>query len=162
MPYVNLVITFALAGLWHGASWTFVLWGLLHGAGQAAHRAFTAVWPNPKNTPRWRVIAGTFITFHFVAAAWIFFRCDSMAQAAELLGRLGEFSIGTGNISLPVVAATSAAILLQFAPVDWLTILRVRFVALPAMAQGLLLACVAMLVRWISGAQISPFIYQRF
>jgi alginate O-acetyltransferase complex protein AlgI len=161
MPYINLVITFALAGLWHGASWTFVIWGLLHGAGQAIHRGFSALWP-ARRPPRWRVIAGTLVTFHFVAFAWIFFRCDNLAQAGDLLRRLADLSTGTANISLPVVAATAAAILLQFAPDQWLTRLRIGFVAQPAFAQGLLLALCAMLVRWIGGAQVSPFIYQRF
>jgi alginate O-acetyltransferase complex protein AlgI len=161
MPYINLVITFALAGLWHGASWTFVLWGLLHGGGQAVHRAFSSWWPARK-PPRWRVIAGTFLTFHFVAFAWIFFRCDTLAQAGDLLGRIGDLTTGAGNISLPVLAATAAAILLQFAPEQWLTRLRIEFVARPAVVQGLLLALCALLVRWISGAQLSAFIYQRF
>src|SRR5438445_502131 len=84
---------------------------LRHAAGQAVHRLVTSIWPIPRNPPRWRVILGTFCTFHFVAFAWIFFRCDSLAQAGDLIGRLGNLSTGTGNISLPVVAATAAAIL---------------------------------------------------
>jgi D-alanyl-lipoteichoic acid acyltransferase DltB (MBOAT superfamily) len=157
MPYVNLIITFALAGLWHGASYTFVIWGLLHGIGLALHRAWAAVTGG--KAPRWLSI---FITFHFVLFAWIFFRCETLSQAGDLLGRLSDLSTGTANIPLAGLAATLAAILFQFAPETWLPRLRTRFVALPSVAQGLLLAAVAMLVRLIGGVQVSPFIYQRF
>ncbi len=162
MRYVNVIVTFALAGLWHGASWTFVIWGCLHGAGQAIHRGFSALWPAGRTPARWRVIAGTFVTFHFVVFAWIFFRCDTLAQARDVLGKLGDLSTGAANISLPVIAATLAAIVLQFAPDNWLTRVRCAFVMQPAVAQAMLLVLCAMVVRWIGGAQVSPFIYQRF
>lgn len=157
MPYVNLIVTFALAGLWHGASYTFVLWGLLHGVGLAFHRAWAALTGG--KMPRWLAI---FVTFHFVAFAWIFFRCDNLAQAGDLLGRLSEHTTGTGNIPLSGVIATLAAIGLQFAPENLLPRLRKQFAALPSVAQGLLLAAAALLVRWVGGVQVSPFIYQRF
>ncbi len=77
---VNLFITFLLAGLWHGAGWTFVTWGALHGAALAGHRIWQARgWRMP-------AAAGWFLTFLFVTVAWVFFRAPSMAQALRLLG----------------------------------------------------------------------------
>lgn len=73
----NLLITFALSGLWHGASWTFVLWGVLHGAyiiGELLVGRLT----------RWRppTAIQIFLTFHVVVALWILFRAQTMAVAS--------------------------------------------------------------------------------
>src|SRR5205814_9362038 len=73
---LNLLITMALGGLWHGAHWTFVAWGVAHGIGIAfvhtLHR-FTAL-----RVPRF---LATLVTFHFVAALWILFRSPDLATA---------------------------------------------------------------------------------
>jgi alginate O-acetyltransferase complex protein AlgI len=77
--YVALVITFLLGGLWHGPSWTFVAWGLLHGTAAALHR----YWQ--QYNFRLPSFFGWLLTFLFVNAAWVFFRADSMAIALGLL-----------------------------------------------------------------------------
>ncbi len=74
LPYLNLVITFTIGGLWHGANWTFVVWGLLHGIGLAAVRLRQKWTGRKKPSPAWfpRVIR-VVITFHFVVANVDFF-----------------------------------------------------------------------------------------
>src|SRR5580692_9470047 len=75
MPYVNLVVTMAIGGLWHGLSWTFLIWGLIHGTGLAGFRVWQAARRSRVSTESraWK-FAGSLLTFHFVLLTWIFFR----------------------------------------------------------------------------------------
>ena len=73
--YLNLAITMLLGGLWHGASWKFVAWGGLHGAGLALERGFGRRRTEPSS--RLGRIAATVLVFHFVCLGWILFRADS-------------------------------------------------------------------------------------
>lgn len=86
--YVNLMITMVLGGLWHGAAWTFVMWGALHGAYLGVNHAWQALrerlgWTGPT---RWwsRALAVT-ITFLAVVVAWVFFRATSFDGALAVL-----------------------------------------------------------------------------
>ena len=90
----NVLVVFLVSGLWHGASWTFVVWGLLHGlylvgsrltgpAREQAARA-TGLANHPGLLRAWRVL----VTFHLVAFAWIFFRANSVADALFIAGRI--------------------------------------------------------------------------
>jgi alginate O-acetyltransferase complex protein AlgI len=83
--YRNLFITMLLGGLWHGANWTFVLWGALHGVGLAIERALGLA----KNVTRvwWRRI----LVFHFVCFGWIFFRATSIGAAWAYLGQFAHW-----------------------------------------------------------------------
>lgn len=85
---INLFLAMALAGLWHGAAWTFVAWGLWHGFGLAAHR----VWSNRvvpalafmQNMPRLVRAASIVVTFVFVSVGWILFAAASFRDAATV------------------------------------------------------------------------------
>jgi D-alanyl-lipoteichoic acid acyltransferase DltB (MBOAT superfamily) len=74
----NILITMVLGGLWHGANWTFVIWGLLHGVGIAFVQAFRGVLRMPK----WLAVL---LTFHFVTFAWVFFRAPNVSAAWQVL-----------------------------------------------------------------------------
>src|SRR6478735_3971803 len=75
--YRNLILTMLLGGLWHGAAWTFVIWGALHGTALAAERAWShSRWSGLVAIPRWGAIV---LTFHVVTLGWIFFRAASFA-----------------------------------------------------------------------------------
>jgi len=78
---------FAASGLWHGADWTFVVWGLLHGGYMTAELLLDRAGMKPGRSPLGRA-AGTAATFAAVTFAWIFFRAESMAQAAGLIAAL--------------------------------------------------------------------------
>jgi D-alanyl-lipoteichoic acid acyltransferase DltB (MBOAT superfamily) len=77
--YINLMITFILGGLWHGAGWTFVFWGLLHGVALVIHR----IWK--KVGIRLNTIVAWFITFNFINITWIFFRAKEWNDAIKVL-----------------------------------------------------------------------------
>lgn len=78
--YVNLIVTFLLGGLWHGATWMFVVWGLLHGIALAVHRAWTTIGGRMPTPLAW------LLTFMFVNASWVFFRAHTFSDALRVLG----------------------------------------------------------------------------
>jgi D-alanyl-lipoteichoic acid acyltransferase DltB (MBOAT superfamily) len=97
--YVNLLTTMLLGGLWHGAGWTFVVWGGLHGAYLVINHA----WRACKRSWGWgeggriAMYAGTGLTFLAVAIGWVFFRADSLSSAWALLSAM----TGRNGFSLP-------------------------------------------------------------
>ncbi|MCM1194085.1 MAG: MBOAT family protein [Butyrivibrio sp.] len=80
--WVNILIVFTVSGIWHGAGWTFLLWGLVHGAASVLYRIGRKIWDK---VPR---AAGWLATFLFVDLAWILFRADSLNTAALLYRKL--------------------------------------------------------------------------
>ena len=79
--YRNIFAIYLISGFWHGAGWTFIVWGLLHGLGQVIER----IWgPGRDKLPRWLRWG---VTFLFVNVAWVFFRAPDFSGALELLGR---------------------------------------------------------------------------
>src|SRR6202048_4663311 len=91
LRYVNLMITMLLGGLWHGAAWTFVIWGALHGAYLCINHAWNRF--GPAVAPRYQRVANIaafIVTFLSVVAAWVFFRADSMSTAIYVLGRMAD------------------------------------------------------------------------
>jgi D-alanyl-lipoteichoic acid acyltransferase DltB (MBOAT superfamily) len=91
--YRNLFATMVLGGLWHGANWTFVVWGWLHGMALAVERYLREVRLLPTHSASsidWVWPRRIFI-FHLVCLGWVFFRADSLASAASLLRGLSHF-----------------------------------------------------------------------
>jgi len=88
--YQNLMATFLIGGLWHGAGWTFVFWGFLHGAGTLVHRLWSRVNVRLPRALAW------FITFNFVNVAWIFFRARSWPDAMKVVKGM----VGTNGVVL--------------------------------------------------------------
>lgn len=84
---LNLMITFLVSGLWHGANWTFVAWGGIHGAAQIIENV---VIPPPREEKSTGIVwwIRVFIVFAFVSIAWIFFVSNSMRDAAYVIGHL--------------------------------------------------------------------------
>jgi D-alanyl-lipoteichoic acid acyltransferase DltB (MBOAT superfamily) len=276
--YVNLSLTMLLGGLWHGASWTFIVWGGLHGFGLAITRFFqrsvararvmviwcaaiaatggvVLAWFVPEHasawsvlgfgwvtlTPLWavatawlasaewklgapsgvgrttietlriascaagagfivalqyaepvawipiavgawglgiaadlcetgapnalvlarRVLAGI-LTFHYVAFAWIFFRARTFDAALAVLRQLADWSRGHANVTPLVQTALAVGLLCHFWGDGTFRWMRARFVALPPVAQGLVLAVAAMLLRELGHAKLVKFIYFEF
>ncbi len=108
--YFNLMAVFAMSGLWHGANWTFVAWGVVHGALLSLSVATEGVratikrsFPLPSGLER---LFGIVVTFHLVSFAWIFFRAATLADAFQLIGNLfgpsraGELSVSGFRIVL--------------------------------------------------------------
>jgi alginate O-acetyltransferase complex protein AlgI len=76
---LNLVLTFVLGGLWHGASWMFVIWGGLHGLAMVVHRLWMQLGFRMNPLLAW------FVTFNFINLSWVFFRAENMDSAMRIL-----------------------------------------------------------------------------
>jgi alginate O-acetyltransferase complex protein AlgI len=103
LRYVNLMVTMLLGGLWHGAAWTFVAWGALHGGYLCINHAWNKYGPAvaPRFT-RLANMAAWILTFSSVVVAWVFFRADSMASAVFVLSKMADPShvaLGRGEIA---------------------------------------------------------------
>ena len=165
--YANLVITFLLGGLWHGAGWTFVFWGLMHGTGLAVERArmdtrHSRGLPEPGATAGARALQRLWV-FVFVSVAWVFFRAESMGNAFAVLWRLiaGLGSIGTA-VTLPVVGLAILGIAIQYVPRRAMEGLEAGFSRIGWVGQGLVLALALFLIDVLGPAGPAEFLYFKF
>ncbi|MBR1276337.1 MBOAT family protein [Bradyrhizobium sp. AUGA SZCCT0283] len=116
LRYVNLMITMLLGGLWHGAAWTFVAWGALHGVYLCINHAWTNY--GPKAPPRFALladIAGAALTFLAVVIAWVFFRAPDIATALAVLSKMADPS----NIAFGRVEIVYALFVAIYAALAW-------------------------------------------
>jgi len=152
--YRNMFVTMVVSGLWHGASWTFVLWGAVHAAGRFLTRELERTTFYRQCVPR---IVRQLAVFGFVTFAWIFFRAETISDAQVVIARILTSGCGDPECPLLAVGLILGAWIYQFA---WESRFRgvlelpvVRFTAIVSM------------ILWLglfapSGAE--PFIYLRF
>ncbi len=171
----NLAITMVLGGLWHGAAWTFVLWGAIHAGALIAERGARSVvrrWrPELRANPAFGALRWL-VTFHVVCLGWIFFRADSVGHGLDLLGRLVEGSIPSpgelGDVAdlspafLVAAAAIAAAVGLQWVPSTTIRRLQDAFGRTTPIAQVGVLALALTVIDALGPAGVDPFIYFQF
>ena len=104
----SLYATWALMGLWHGANWTFVVWGLFHAVCVHGHRVLA---PAGAGLGRWRGIAGWLITLPLMMAAWVPFRCQTLEQTWQMWSRMLDPRAYRGLSLLLISYATAATVL---------------------------------------------------
>jgi alginate O-acetyltransferase complex protein AlgI len=188
--YRNLMLTMVLGGLWHGASWTFVFWGFLHGIGlavtrwwqrsSAAREASSLALPGraasayrvsdegppplrPAKEPAFgRRAIGVFFTFHYVCLAWIFFRATTFPKALLVLKQIAKGTTFHPNLPPVVLGVLGVGMVAHFTPEGWFQRAKRGFGELPAGAQGLLLFLVAVVLHEAASTQAVPFIYFQF
>lgn len=158
LTYRNLMITMLLGGLWHGASWNFVIWGALHGVALAG----TRIWQRSGRSFEMPSFLALILTFNYVCFAWIFFRAPTFAHASLMLSRLARLTFTAEKISLQVVLVLALAALLHVVPRRWESVLRDRFALTPSWVQGVLLAFAAFGIHLVAGAKSEPFVYGQF
>ncbi|MDR3650211.1 MAG: MBOAT family protein [Acidimicrobiales bacterium] len=162
----NIMITMILGGLWHGAAWTFVAWGAIHGSGQVvghlrrSHRQARGLDPLPDGTLR--VIVQRLVTFHIVCLGWIFFRADSFSTATTLIGRLFT-AWGRAPLVTPLVVITVVgAVALQYMPAILGGRVQGGFARQPWAVQGAILGVVLLVITTLGPQGVAPFIYYKF
>lgn len=162
----NLVITMLLGGLWHGASWNFVVWGGLHGLLLAVHRRLDpgraprrGQRPRRPRLPAWLRIV---VTFHLVCALWIFFRAEDLESALAVFSALaGAWAAPSPDVALPALCFLATVGLLD-------ALARGHPEALPVRPgwsgwqRGLLFGCLIAAISFIGDANVRPFIYFQF
>ncbi|HCX15020.1 MAG TPA: MBOAT family protein [Rhodospirillaceae bacterium] len=189
--YLNLVIIFLLCGFWHGASWNFLVWGLIHGTFLAAERAI------PDKSFAWmprtlaRLLGHTYVLF-IVMIAWVFFRADTLPQALEYLAVMFG-GLGSDQVRMPlasfldrqalfllVVAAVGSTPAFSMLTRDWRkrnnqvrgrtvvaaaesAFILTNFERYMIAARPVVGACVLVLsIAYLAGQTYNPFIYFRF
>jgi D-alanyl-lipoteichoic acid acyltransferase DltB (MBOAT superfamily) len=163
--YVNLMITMLLGGLWHGAAWTFVIWGALQGLFLIIDRLRRVRVPlNPEEVHQpwtWRRIGSLVITFNLVLLSWVFFRAHGFGAAIDYLQQIFSF---TGMDTLPAV--------LPAIIIPWLLVLLVdipqyrtndheAILRWPVMVRNVAVAGMLFLIILGFGTR-APFIYFQF
>ncbi len=163
MPYLNLVITMVIGGLWHGISWNFVVWGLLHGSALAVFRLWQ-VWKKdmPKSDSLAGRVAGRLLTFHVVLLAWVFFRAATVETAVSILRQLVSGHYSFDNVTPVFAGVLLLAAVAHFVPAKWFETGVVWFGRTPAVLQAAALALLVMAIRFVSTSGAAPFIYSKF
>ena len=156
---INLVVTMTIGGFWHGASFTFIIWGLLHGVGLAVERYL-------RNTVKMRLpkFLSVLITFAFVNLAWVFFRSETVSDSLNLLKELVTSSAQSSVLTNPTIYLLIAFGLFgQYLPKRITKRSNDLIGAIPvpiaAIGVGVVIATVMLLT---SGNGVSPFIYFQF
>ncbi|HEX4934430.1 MAG TPA: MBOAT family protein, partial [Gemmatimonadaceae bacterium] len=164
LTYRNLLLTMLIGGLWHGAAWTFVVWGGLHGVALVGER-----WWHDRRGPasvpgtawtRWRA---RILTFHFVCLAWIFFRADSFGAAWDMIaGLFANWGEPSPLVTSGVLLAILVGIGSQYLPARVPRLVMARFSRLPVLGQATVLALALMLTSVMGPEGVAPFIYFQF
>ena len=164
--YYNLMVTMLLGGLWHGAAWTFVVWGAGHGIALCVHK-LCKPWLDGIESTRPTRFFSWLLTFSFVALLWIFFRASSFQAAGQIIsGIFTDFEWAylpvflarrsTWCIMLAIIYA------LHFVPRSIWDNLRDRFIAAPWWVKLLLFIILIQLVLQFASATVQPFLYSQF
>jgi alginate O-acetyltransferase complex protein AlgI len=175
--YVNLVIVFFLCGLWHGASWTFVVWGLYHGAFLVMERLGLAAWISR----RWRPLQHVYV-MAVAMGGWVLFRSETFSQAMAFFSALAGFAHGAGTVyyvdlylRTDTLTAILAGAFFSAPVVPWLVRKYEEFIASHEGVKLITMECAGNVIRLVvlyalfffcslslSSGTYNPFIYFRF
>ncbi|MCF8261764.1 MAG: MBOAT family protein [Melioribacteraceae bacterium] len=163
--YVNLLLTMLLGGLWHGASWKFVVWGAIHGAALALEKLFG--FPEWVMKNRWTKFVGFLITFHIANLCWIFFRAQSFEMGMDMLEQI--FTFFQPEVFMQFIGGYTTVFvliiigyILHFMPRSAEVKFEGLITRLPLLAKAILLALMIFIVAQFKSADIQPFIYFQF
>ncbi len=160
---LNLWIVFLISGLWHGASWTFIIWGAYHGVLLIMDRLFFIKWTEKFISPI-KII----LTFFFVMTGWVFFRADDVTFAFQYIHKL--FSFSSSSFLQPVFATRFWTVFIIAAVFSFIPITNWSFKNIKLnwqktflIAQGtILLLLLVICISDINASDFNPFIYFRF
>jgi hypothetical protein len=164
---INIMLTMLIGGLWHGASWNFVLWGGLNGIGIVVYKLWRKISPwESKNTWYKRAWA-IFLTFNFITFTRIWFRSESFGKASDLIHQI-RFNFNAGIIPDVVSAFWKVFLvmligyLIHWLPgwfKDWY---RQAFVRTPIVLKTLIVIVIVFSIYQVISSDMMPFIYFQF
>ncbi len=164
---INLLITMLLGGLWHGASWQFVIWGGLNGLGLMVYKLWRKISPYEKFNNFLVIMLKVFITFNFITFTRIWFRAETMESTWQIMDQIGNnFS---GELALDVLFSYSnvfimmaIGFIIHWLPTktkDWY---RETFIKLPLVVKILVAAITVFAVYQAMSSELQAFIYFQF
>ena len=165
---LNVMLTFLAIGLWHGANWTFIVWGGLHGVYNIVETTFSRK-PHATREPEgaatrtsgpWRYAAWGIVTFAAVTFAWVFFRAPSLGAAFTMLSRLAvpPAAPSTYGPFLPLLLASAALFTYEWFTRGWEHGLAVGRLALPARWAAYLATCLVLLMAGYLGSRSGIYV----
>lgn len=184
--YRNLMITMLLGGLWHGAAWTFIIWGAIHGTALAVERMILGVRPVPAGKlaiangsgyggasgaltggpppagSALRKALGVFITFNVVCLGWIFFRAQSLPYALQYLQGLTRWSGQVEQATPFLVALVAVSLAAHFVSEDLVERISARIEGVGPLGLGAILGFGILLIWAVAPSGVAPFIYFQF
>ena len=183
--YLNQFITMVVGGLWHGASWMYVIWGAAHGALLVIHKTLLRFFPATVSelvvTDAGEVTAVTvpsrrsplakgfniIFTFLLMSATFMLFRSRSMEDFYMMWHQITDdfhISVAPQFVEgyMTIVIAMAAGYLLHMTPSEWATRLKAGFMKTPLFVQALILAAVVIAVIQVRSSDIVPFIYLQY
>jgi alginate O-acetyltransferase complex protein AlgI len=160
--YWNMFLTMLLGGLWHGAAWTFVIWGAIHGVALVVERHVKRMTIWPDLFPWAWAFLGWLITFHVFSLASIFFRSPGLETATSYFAAMAALTPGIVLFTPFMLLLVTGSLAAQFLPGDALERLAGRLCAVPTWALGLLLGGAILVIESIGPEGVAPFIYYQF
>jgi D-alanyl-lipoteichoic acid acyltransferase DltB (MBOAT superfamily) len=162
--YLAIFITMLLGGLWHGAVWTFVLWGMYHGVLLMINRFWQerkGDAPSPADNGAGVKLLKGFITFHLVCLGWLIFRSQSIGDAWTMTTNLFFAPLDFSGIPTRGLVVLIIGYFLHFTPIKLRDFLGDLFTRSPFLVQGTALALMLALINLLKNFS-APFIYFQF
>ncbi len=159
-------MTMLLGGLWHGASWKFVVWGVLHGLALVVEKFFGQFIKLPKNSVV-RIIQ-VVLTFHFVVFCWLFFRAKDFETAFQVIQNIGKLTFDLNQWQTIILGYKNVFLLIaigvvwHFIPVKGIAFMQKTFNSIPLLLKAILLGLIYWVVYATASAGAQPFIYFQF
>lgn len=168
---VNLASTMVIGGLWHGASWMYLIWGALHGALLVGHKTVKAILPSSKSVAKrnqwWRRALNIFLTFNLITLTFVFFRADSLSVVSDMWRQISHnfhISVAPQFIEgyMAIVLVIAGAYIMHFTPQRLTAKLKSWYHACPLIVQTLVLVIVIFIVIQMRQSEIMPFLYLKY
>lgn len=165
--YLNNFLTMLVAGLWHGASWMFVIWGALHGAGLAVHKFFSRQLGLRFPSTLWGNGVSWLVTYVYVCFAWTFFRSRSMELLGQMYSRVAtdfswDYLVPFVQARFMWTACLVGSMLTFLVGERSYTRLQLRFITLPWIAKFVIFVVCMQLAVELAQNDVQPFIYGAF
>lgn len=168
--HANLFTTMLIGGLWHGASWMYLIWGGFQGLFLSGHKLLRQVTPRVKPENRgkwWRRFFNIFITFNLIAVSFVFFRARSFETVKQMWTQVTtnfHLSVAPQFIEgyLLIILVIFGGYLMHFAPESWTRKLKHSFSVAPLLLQTVILALVILIIIQTRQSDIQPFIYLQY
>lgn len=168
--HFNIFSTMVVGGLWHGASWMYVIWGMAHGVLLIAHKELKRLFPSlpeHKKGTWWRVALNIFVTFNLIAIIFMFFRARSMEDVKAMVTQIGtDFHLSVApefiHAYILVVAAIILGFFLHFSPWKWMDHLKEKYRRTSIVVQAIIFAFVLFIIIQVRQSEIVPFIYLQY
>lgn len=166
---LSLFITFVLCGFWHGANWTFIVWGALFGAMMAIEILVAKQRKKIKKRINKRIynFVSWFLTFNFVTFLWIFFRSKDMDTAGQMFYQIFNqmdwaYLPPFLNVRSLLVVFIIVGFLFSAIPSKWFPPIAERFISMPLWAKAIVFLAAVQLVIQFQSADVQPFLYAQF